>query len=540
MISCGKNEDAQPDVSAPVVNTIAVADISDNGDGSDLEISFAKVSDESFLSEYRVFVVKQIVVSSFDLVRTDNILEGNYIKLEPDGSDKKITLNTDSRDSDGRLISESVEYVVFVLSVADGINATSNSLSQPTPVFTLEQSKVSEAKEVKLLDIANAGNANDIEVLFSLTSIDNIEEIRVFIVKEDQSVNFDLSLAESIESGRYSITNLEDTRTRLSGEDQDTNGDQIVEGVSYVTFIMTLAGVTSGLTNGLSSISSPLTLDQVSAVSTLTSDISGGSGGMDVDANGNIYMADFGATLSSAPGTKVFKITPEGEVSIFADGLVGASGNDFDANGNLIQANIGSGTVSQITPDGSVTTITTGFSQPVGVTVDENGDFFVCNCASNSISKVSDNGNTVSTFVSSALMNCPNGIDMDNEGNLYVASFSSNNLVKINPNGEASVLTTLPSTNNGHLLINGNFIYVISRGLHQIHRVPLDGSTVDLFAGSGTRGIMNGGLLEAGFSFPNDLAFSPDGKKMYINDVNAGNDTNTLSPVVIRVIDIVE
>jgi len=33
---------------------------------------------------------------------------------------------------------------------------------------------------------------------------------------------------------------------------------------------------------------------------------------------------------------------------------------------------------------------------------------------------------------------------------------------------------------------------------------------------------------------------SPDGKKMYINDVNAGNDGNVLSPVVIRVIDIVE
>ena len=55
------------------------------------------------------------------------------------------------------------------------------------------------------------------------------------------------------------------------------------------------------------------------------------------------------------PGDKVFKVTPEGVVSVFATGLVGASGNAFDSQGNLFQSNIGAASISKIAPDGTVT-----------------------------------------------------------------------------------------------------------------------------------------------------------------------------------------
>ena len=68
-----------------------------------------------------------------------------------------------------------------------------------------------------------------------------------------------------------------------------------------------------------------LALARTNLVLTLTNPIQSGSGGLDVDADGNIYAADFGATLNGgAPGNTVYKITPNGQVSVFATGLVGS------------------------------------------------------------------------------------------------------------------------------------------------------------------------------------------------------------------------
>jgi len=84
-------------------------------------------------------------------------------------------------------------------------------------------------------------------------------------------------------------------------------------------------------------------------------------------------------------------------------------------------------------------------------------------------------------------------------------------------------------------------MYVVARSAHQLYTVNMTNGEVLLFAGNGNRGNENGALSEATFSFPNDLSFSPDGSKIYINDVdpNAGASSN-ISPVVIRVIELVE
>ncbi|MCB0265425.1 MAG: hypothetical protein KDH98_19940, partial [Calditrichaeota bacterium] len=57
------------------------------------------------------------------------------------------------------------------------------------------------------------------------------------------------------------------------------------------------------------------------------------SGGISVDSEGFIYVADFGNLLSTATGTTVYKVSSNGNYSVFANGLLGASGNDFDSQG---------------------------------------------------------------------------------------------------------------------------------------------------------------------------------------------------------------
>ena len=59
--------DEEDEVSAPAVISIKVEDVGDIGNGSDLQISFGQVSDESLLLEYRVFVVRSTERVNFDL-----------------------------------------------------------------------------------------------------------------------------------------------------------------------------------------------------------------------------------------------------------------------------------------------------------------------------------------------------------------------------------------------------------------------------------------------------------------------------------------
>lgn len=417
-------------------------------------------------------------------------------------------------------------------------NLTEEEIQEEEPIPS-----ISEPRFLDIRDVGNSGDATDLELSFiKPTDLTWIEEFKIFLVKSINADMFDSTQAIQ-ESGFLSFSRSNSSEQFEFPESfLDTDGDQIQEGVSYTCFVMSVGNVDSGLGGALSDASAEITLEHKSFVRTLVAGIPAGTGGMDVDTDGNIYMANFGTALGSngTPGSNVYLVTPEGQFSVFASGLNGASGNDFDNEGNLYQSNIAGGTVSKIAPDGTATTFATGFSAPVGIVFDGMEYFYVCNCGNNSISKVDLTGTTVSV-INSSLLNCPNGIDMDSEGNLYIANFSSSDLVKITPEEEVSSFATMPGNNMGHLLLRGDDIFVVGRGNNKIFKVSNRG-VVETFAGTGSRGLNNGSLEQATFSLPNDISFSPDGTKMYVNDVARLDDTSglILNPVAIRVIEIVE
>lgn len=397
------------------------------------------------------------------------------------------------------------------------------------------------ASAITIVDVANFGDPRDVQLSFtSPSNLNNISSFLGIIVPVVEADAFDLATAVALEDDRvFPIARSQGSAAiRLRESLKDFEGNDVVEGVGYKVFVLSVSDA-STIESALSKPSNEVTLEKKTAVYTLAN-VAGGSGGMDVDKDGNIYMADFGATLSGNPyGTKVFRITPDGGTSVFASGLAGASGNDFDADGNLIQSNISGGAVSLITPAGQVSAIASGLSAPVGVAVLEDGNILVCNCGSNTISMITPAG-AVSTYASGSSFNCPNGIDVDKDGNAYVANFSDGRIIKISPSGTATTFTTIPGGNNGHLLIKGDFIYVVARGANQIYKVAFSGSA-SLLAGTGSRGLRNGAADQATFSLPNDIAFSPDGTKLYVNDVsNISGASSIISPVVVRVIDLVE
>ncbi len=275
-------------------------------------------------------------------------------------------------------------------------------------------------------------------------------------------------------------------------------------------------------------------------LSTLAGPIVAGSGGVVVDSMGRIYTADFGSTLGGGgvPGVRIHRVDPEtGRVSIFAEGFEGASGNALGADGTLYQSNVRGNTISRVATDGAVATFATGLVSPVGIAVAPGDTLYVANCGDNSIARV-DPAGTVTQYVASPLLQCPNGIAQTESGDLYVANFSNGDVVRIAPNGEVSVLATVPGNNNGHITYGNGVFYVVARSNHQLYALTLAGE-LTLIAGTGERGQADGPALAGTLSLPNDLGLSPDGRRLYFNDVaaDAGNPGN-LSPVYIRVLEL--
>ncbi len=277
--------------------------------------------------------------------------------------------------------------------------------------------------------------------------------------------------------------------------------------------------------------------NQTNSVETIA-EIPGGSGGLVVDAEGTIYSADFGALLGdqATAGKRIYRITPDGTTSVFAEGFYGATGLAIDSQGNFYQANIRGNVINKITPDGKVSVYAAeGLEGPVGIVFDDQETLWVANCGGGSIQKVTREG--VSTrFAESDLFKCPNGMTVDDDGTLYTANFYSGDVIKITPAGEASVLATIPGNNNGHILYLDNNLFVVARTAHQIYEVSLSGE-VTLFAGCGSKGGQDGPRLAASFCYPNDIAISPDGKTLYVNEVaDETSDGLKLAPTRIRAI----
>ncbi|MFI5161292.1 MAG: gliding motility-associated C-terminal domain-containing protein [Sphingobacteriales bacterium] len=127
--------------------------------------------------------------------------------------------------------------------------------------------------------------------------------------------------------------------------------------------------------------------------------------GIAVDANGNVFVADYG-------GNKIRKISPAGVVTTLAgSGTKGTAdgtgtqasffepeGIAMDASGNLYIADTGNDLIREITPAGKVTTIAgdvpgagtlhKNFHQPLGIVLNNAGNAYVSEFGGNVISQI--------------------------------------------------------------------------------------------------------------------------------------------------------
>ncbi len=244
-------------------------------------------------------------------------------------------------------------------------------------------------------------------------------------------------------------------------------------------------------------------------------------GGVSVDALGFVY--------SSAFGEEVWKIAPDGTVSLLADGFYGASGNAIDLNGDLLQAGFFSNSIHRISRTGEVALVADqGLAGPVAIAVGSDGVLYVCSCNDNTITRVERDG-TAGTFATSDLFACPNGITFDDQGALYVVSFSNDHMVRVDAEGHAELFATIEPVGghseqaiaarvagNAHVAFAGGNFFVTKIKTNSLWRVTPDGA-VSHFAGTFVYGQDDGPLMEATFAAPNGIAAR--GGTLYLNDM---------------------
>jgi sugar lactone lactonase YvrE len=192
--------------------------------------------------------------------------------------------------------------------------------------------------------------------------------------------------------------------------------------------------------------------------------------GIDVDADGNVYVANQQAN-------SVSRISPDGTVAELASGFNSPVDVDVDGQGNVYVLNWVSsfvrlapdGTRTQVptglsfgqqgiealadgrvliayknalyevTPSGAVNQILSGgLSRPQGMIVDSQGAIFIADRGGNRIARYADG--VLSTFVVG--INQPYGITIDAADVLYVTSYGDNALVKVTPDGTVTTVAT--------------------------------------------------------------------------------------------------
>jgi sugar lactone lactonase YvrE len=152
------------------------------------------------------------------------------------------------------------------------------------------------------------------------------------------------------------------------------------------------------------------------------------------DSAGNLFVVDYEVldyNGDRVPGNAaIYKITPNGTLTIFASRLSYPSDVTVDKAGDLFVADYNNGIIYKYKPDGSRATFASGLHHPVGLAFDSAGNLFVAdnslgNIYQGSIYQYKPDGSRA-TFAVLDLSDRPADLAFDSAGNLLMADLGGN------------------------------------------------------------------------------------------------------------------
>lgn len=275
---------------SPVITQ--VRDNSDYGDGRDIQVSFNRSSDESKVANYRVFVVRNSVASSFNLATASNLSSSLYYTVNKTGNNITTTLPSSMKDTSGYNVTNLQDYRIFVMAVGNQQNGYTNALSASSTVLRLTTNgNAGVISNLAVADISDYADGRDLRVSFNKAADESrISAYRVYVVRSANVGSFTLSAANA--SNNY--TQVNKTGGNLSvtlPNAYDTSGSKVQEGVSYRVFVVSVSNSGNASQNAISSYSALITLSKTAALTAPTSitatDIGDNGNGSDISVKFN-------------------------------------------------------------------------------------------------------------------------------------------------------------------------------------------------------------------------------------------------------------
>ncbi|MCG8327828.1 MAG: T9SS type A sorting domain-containing protein [Chitinophagales bacterium] len=230
--------------------------------------------------------------------------------------------------------------------------------------------------------------------------------------------------------------------------------------------------------------------------------------------DGRIYSVDFN-------NGRLYQIFTDGTVQTLLTGIANPAGGGFGEDGAFYYSALAAGTIHQYDLDGTVTTIATGLLQPTGILESNSPDtLYVGQYAGNSIVKVSKSSGQKSVLASGNGINGPDAVIYDGMGDLLVANFNNNVINRVSLGGAVSSFANLAVSGfAGYITRVGDHFYIPSIEGRRVYKISMDGE-VELFAGNGSQGNVDGMAMEASFDSPNGIVGNPAGDTILVTDGN--------------------
>lgn len=264
-------------------------------------------------------------------------------------------------------------------------------------------------------------------------------------------------------------------------------------------------------------------------VETVVRDIVSATGGLAVDADGNFYQADFGGYDGNV-GNAVYKISPDGTVEVFAtsEDMASLTMTVLTDDGTIYQSSYGSNEVYKIGPNGDVALVADGIRGPTGIVVNDDGSLIVEAYNSNKLHRIEPDG-TVIDWVTDRRFNGINGIAQGPDGTLYLIDHKDGSIFSVSEDGATvEKLFQFPEPTSHGVYLDGK-LYVTSRGGYVVFSYDIATGDVEIIAGNGEPGDTDGRGGEASFGRPNAIIVGPDGALYTNHGEGTAND-----PVTIR------
>ena len=131
--------------------TVVATDIANNGNASDMKVTFTKASSEMNVSSYAVLVVPYLLASSTSLSTAQAaVMAGNYTTVAKTGSNLSVVLSPTAKDVTGASIVQGTSYEVFILTIAAPASSLGDSLSLGSAAVTLSgATAINDAQFIK-------------------------------------------------------------------------------------------------------------------------------------------------------------------------------------------------------------------------------------------------------------------------------------------------------------------------------------------------------------------------------------------------------